>query len=179
MGLIGLERRCKSGFSSPRGTPVGTPVAEILTNGNAEKRPRLRCRATTRTGVQCRSTAVNRADGLCSRHGGRLDPAELGRRSAAARKSRKWKRKVPFEQQVEAKLDEPGMGKRVLSSGAVCFRVAAEVLEKRRAENARRADPVVIAGHRAPTMDGMVRVLRETEQIALLPRLRPWRASSS
>ena len=136
-----------------------------MTKPSAENRIRSRCRATTKLGVPCRATAIE--NGLRVMHSGRIDAREIGKKGGRSRKTKR----VPFEEQVEAELDEPGMGKRLLSSGAAGFRVAAEVLERRRAEKAMQPDPVVLEGRRPPTWEDMVVLFRGTEQMHMLAEL--------
>lgn len=142
-------------------------MTEIVTNGNPEKRVRLRCQATTKAGVQCRSTAVSEADGLCSVHGGRLNPVELGRKGGKARKRKgrdeSWSTKVArwFDRAGDHDVD------RIMSTpqgAAAAMRLAEAELERRQAE-AERPGPVVGELFKPIDWSNMADLFRRTEQL--------------
>ena len=56
-----------------------------MANANNRQNER-RCRAMNRHGQRCRVTTGLGADGLCSMHGGRVDPRELGRKGGSVGK---------------------------------------------------------------------------------------------
>jgi hypothetical protein len=149
-----------------RSLEVCTGVCPLVTSKGDRYRQRLRCQATTKAGVQCRSTAVSDIDGLCAVHGGRLNPVELGRKGGKARGKSKGKR-GSFRAAVAGLLerDPDRYAAELLNSGAAGFKLASDLLEKEEAKvEAERSGPLIVDGQAVTTLRDVIAYAYRTGQ---------------
>ena len=138
-----------------------------------------RCERRTLRGEPCKGAATTRDDAgrlVCRVHAGLLgDPAEMGRRSAKARKAKRAKRggKEAVREAVSRRLeaDPDGFVDRLMSSAKgveVLWMIGyAEEPTKPKGEAGDTAAPIP-AGHKPVTWEDMLEVLRRTQQVHLL-----------
>jgi hypothetical protein len=142
-----------------------------VTGPSAEKRVRTRCQATTKLGVQCRATAVER--GLCSVHSGRIDVRAIGAKGGRARK-RKGKGSLRDSIRRLLSEDPDRYAAQLLSSGAKGLELADKFIAEEDARVEQERAPVDPELFRPVDFEGMANIFRETGQLhflAIYPRV--------